>query len=204
MRSTAVTTSPRRTGASRRLAAAASFGLVAVLLAGCTGSAEPEPTDTSSASSSASADANATSTPTPSPEPSDVNDDAEGAVGTCTFIEPRSNDHDDRVGGYVIRSIVDNGVIEHATGEAQFNEDGSPRSYTVAKGDTAYAIASRFCIDYVEYLGWINSVRRNGVENLYAGDTLNLDRFRITSIGDENGVVYENSPSVDHIPPQKD
>lgn len=43
------------------------------------------------------------------------------------------------------------------------------------------------------YFYVINQVRRNGTE-LYVGDTLNLSAFTILSVGDENGVAYDNDP----------
>lgn len=129
----------------------------------------------------------------------DANPECEGTPG----LVPVSDDIEDRVFGYRVEVIKDQGPTEHASGEATLDSDGTPVAYTVAAGDTASAISERFCIGYVDYLGWINSVRRNGVDQLYAGDTLNLDRFRITAVGDENGVVYENDPGI-HIPPQKD
>ena len=43
------------------------------------------------------------------------------------------------------------------------------------------------------YLYTINSVRRDGPQ-LFIGDSINLSAFHITSIGDQNGVVSDNSP----------
>lgn len=112
------------------------------------------------------------------------------------------NNVDDRVSGYVVADVRDAGATKHASGEAILDDAGMPVAYKVAEGDTSFAISERFCIGYVDYLGWINSVRRNGVDELFPGDILNLNRFTITSVGDENGVVYENEPTV-HIPEQE-
>ena len=52
------------------------------------------------------------------------------------------------------------------------------------------------------YLSAINGVRRQGALQLWAGDTLNLDAHTILTVGDQNGVVYDNAPS-SPIPPQR-
>ena len=92
------------------------------------------------------------------------------------------------------------------------NDDGSPAAYVVAAGDTLYGISERFCLQYPQYLEWINSVRRNGgwdwtmIDDgpfeIYPGDTLNLDAHTITTVGDERGVVYSHQPNF-YIPPQR-
>lgn len=115
------------------------------------------------------------------------------------------------VGGYSIIEMQDTGAAPHATGEAIGNDDGTLAAYVVADGDTVHAIARRFCVDYTPYLEWINSARRSdswqwakgdGSFPIYPGDTLNLDAHTITSVGDENGVVYDHTPDF-NIPPQR-
>lgn len=104
----------------------------------------------------------------------------------------------------------DLGTMDGASGEVALNDDGSLASYVVAPGDTAYAIQQRFCMDGIMFEA-LNAVRRapgwlSGGDfpatALYAGDTLNLDPHTITSVGDENGEVYENTPTF-AIPEQR-
>ena len=84
-------------------------------------------------------------------------------------------------------------------GTARHDSRGVPVSYVVARDDTIYAIARRFCVS-PSYLYIINSVRRDDLEP-YIGDVINLDAHTILSIGDENGVVFHNAPLVSPIPP---
>jgi hypothetical protein len=125
-------------------------------------------------------------------------------------LEPRTNATEDRVVGYWYSSLRDVGPIERATGEATYDENGQPVAYVAAPGDTMHAIAARFCIDHYPYLEWINAIRRGegtsvldlaGSMPLYAGDTINLNPYRIATVGDENGLVRDNTIDF-HIPPQ--
>ncbi len=61
------------------------------------------------------------------------------------------------------------------------NHDGQPVAYLVVAGDTFASVAARFCIDS-HYLDLLNQVRRVDSE-VYAGDTINLDAYTITSVG---------------------
>lgn len=115
------------------------------------------------------------------------------------------------ISGYALPELRDTGPTEYAGGEAVLNDDGTPAAYVVAEGDTLYAISERFCVQFPPYLEWINSVRRNGGWSwtnddgpfeIYPGDTLNLDAHTITSVGDEQGVVYSYQPDF-YIPPQR-
>jgi hypothetical protein len=91
--------------------------------------------------------------------------------------------------------------MRYATGEAIL-ADGVPVAYKVAPGDVFSLVAARLCIGE-QWLHWVNSVRRDSDE-LFAGDTLNLDPHTITSVGDQNGVVYDNRlPDGFVIPPQR-
>lgn len=135
--------------------------------------------------------------PSPPPEPSPVND-------ACAGLEPQyaidNGGTDERLSGYSIIELRDTGPVDFASGSTTFNDAGQPAAYEVAAGDTYWAIADRFCI-YPHWLTLLNQVRRNG-ETLYVGDVLNLDAHTITSVGSQNGAVYDNPPS-SHIPPQR-
>jgi len=185
---------------------------LAVALAGCTA----DSVETSTATAGITGDESVSSPQKPTQSsPSDDGTPADGpthgnpdigfdASPTCEGtpgLLPASNDVQDRVGGYLVPVIRDEGASRFASGDTVVDDAGAPVAYVVAAGDTASAIADRFCIGYVPYLGWVNSIRRNGVERIYAGDTLNLDRFAIRTTGDENGIVYNNVPGI-HIPPQ--
>lgn len=103
------------------------------------------------------------------------------------------------VAGAPIDPPVDSGATEGANGTANY-VGGSLLSYTVAADDIYEKIAHRFGLD-MAYLFSLNGARRQGVD-LWIGDTINLSAFHIESIGDENGVVYNNPPPVP-IPPQR-
>ncbi|WP_158864503.1 LysM peptidoglycan-binding domain-containing protein [Leifsonia sp. AG29] len=76
-------------------------------------------------------------------------------------------------------------------------------AYTVAPGDIWEFIAKRFDVG-TAYLTAINAVRREDVTQVYVGDTINLDPATITSVGDENGVVYHHLDRLPdpHVPQQ--
>jgi hypothetical protein len=118
----------------------------------------------------------------------------------CHVWEFTSNDDPEQVVGWKQQIPVDGGPIEYARGETILSADGTPAAYNVAPEDLGEFVARRFCIN-TAYLSTINSIRRNGALMLYVGDTLNLDAHTIVSVGDENGVVYDNDPP-DPIPPQ--
>lgn len=172
---------------------------LAVCLAGCTTEA-PSEQHAAQGAAEPPAQQNSSSIPTDQENPGVVPDGCEGLGASGLTAVP--NDVEDRVHGYVVTHARDAGSREHASGQTVLDEEGVPVAYVVAEGDTAVSIADRFCIGFVDYLGWINSVRRDGVSELYPGDTLNLDRFAITSVGDQAGHVQENEPGV-HIPPQR-
>jgi hypothetical protein len=98
-----------------------------------------------------------------------------------------------------IRAAVDGGSREHARG-ATLEDDGELIAYTVAPDDIYEIVAERFDLP-VTYLLNINAIRREGLE-LFAGDTLNLSAYRITSIGDQNGRVFDRQPP-DPMPAQR-
>lgn len=129
-----------------------------------------------------------------------------GSCAGIDGIESPSSEEEDRVGGYVQLEMRDTGTNNYANGETAFDEHGDPAWYIVAEGDTMQGIADRFCTE-AWYLEMLNSIRRNatfvgtGYTVLYPGDTINLNRFTIATVGDENGSVYDYSPDF-HIPPQ--
>lgn len=184
------------------VAAAAIGGAIVLLASGCTAIVDTS-TPTVLASPAATPTPSTSRSPViaqpspPQPEPSPVND-------ACAGLEPQyaiNNDGtNERLSGYSIIELRDTGPVDFASGRTTFNDAGQPAAYEVAAGDTYWAIADRFCV-YPHWLTLLNQVRRNG-ENLYVGDTLNLDAYTITSVGSENGVVYNNPPS-SHIPPQR-
>lgn len=100
-----------------------------------------------------------------------------------------------------ISELRDTGPRPLANGETILSENGNPAAYIVVAGDTMETIGERFCTDWA-YIESINVVRRNGLA-LYTGDTLNLDAYTITSVGDENGVVYANERPPGSLPPQR-
>ncbi|MEN2742121.1 LysM peptidoglycan-binding domain-containing protein [Microbacterium sp. X-17] len=96
---------------------------------------------------------------------------------------------------------VDCGPIQYATGTTRLNDKGVPVAYVVAPGDIWEFIAKRFDLG-TAYLTAINAVRRENVTQVYVGDTINLDPATITSVGDQNGVVYHNLENLPdpHVP----
>ncbi|MGC5077878.1 hypothetical protein [Agrococcus sp. DT81.2] len=125
-------------------------------------------------------------------------------------LEPRSDESDEGIGGYWYSELRDIGPIDQATGEVTTDADGRPVAYVAAEGDTMYAIAQRFCIDYPGYLGQLNGIRRGDGSahlfalqpDLWAGDTINLDPYAIATVGDQNGQVFEHA--IDYrIPEQR-
>lgn len=196
----AITKAASVTMKSVKLGAVAFAAAVSVDLVGCT--ATTIVSETPTVERLATPETPAVEPPTTATTDAGMGFDANPVCEGTPGIVPVSNDNEDQVYGYGVPVVKDQGPSEHARGEAILGGDNVPVAYPVVEGDTAYAIAQRFCIGYVPYLGWINSVRRNGVDELYAGDTINLDRNMITTVGDENGVVFDNDPSF-HIPPQR-
>ncbi len=125
-------------------------------------------------------------------------------------LEPRSNESPEGIGGYWYSELRDLGPIDHATGAVTVGEDGQPAAYVAAEGDTMYGIARRFCIDYPGYLGQLNGIRRGDgsadlftlPQDLYPGDTINLDPYTIATVGDQQGLVFDRA--IDYrIPEQR-
>ena len=146
-----------------------------------------------------------TSTPTPikTRNPCDVPMDYENCViesGECHPWEFTNPDDPEQIGGWKLQVAIDGGPREFAMGKAVLDSAGTPVAYLVAPGDVGGVVSERFCQN-LAYLNAINGVRRMGAMTLYAGDTLNLDAHTILTVGDENGVVYEQ-PVPDPMPPQ--
>ncbi|WES63957.1 hypothetical protein P0L94_15995 [Microbacter sp. GSS18] len=108
----------------------------------------------------------------------------------------------EQLGGVTLITPIDRGPMPHAAGDAILDAANVPVAYTVAQNDVISVIGARFCVGE-QWLFWVNYVRRDG-DALYAGDTLNLDAHTILSVGDQNGVVYDNAlPEGFTIPPQR-
>lgn len=79
--------------------------------------------------------------------------------------------------------IKDNGPREGASGTTTLDGAGFARAYLVARGDNASSVAERF--DNVNL--WALNCARRADLTLYAGDTLNLDKYTVATVGNENG-----------------
>lgn len=161
----------------RRFASCAALLVLAGVLAGCTaGPVDPQPT------------------PTPTPTPS----------APVTQAAPPPTEEPDavveRVGSYPVQTPVDSGPREYANGAVELDAAGAPVAYIVASGDIVDFVAERLGLDG-NYLVALNQVRRGWTGMLYAGDVLNLDPHRITSVGSINGEVLDE-PAPDPLPPQ--
>lgn len=187
-----------------RLPALGAFAAAAIALTGCAGgfgATDPPASEPAVTTSSPTAEPTADAT---------ENTEATAEVDVCAGtkgLEARSNSSQDRVDGYIQYEMVDRGPMPSANGEVTVDDEGNPETYIVAAGDSPDAIAERLCTDAM-YLEMLNSIRRNSNYSeegtrfeLYPGDTLNLNRFKIATVGDENGVVYDFTPRI-HIPPQ--
>lgn len=179
-----------------------------------TASPEPEPETT---------DEPVEPTETPAAEPTETTP-AETDAAACEQIAGQNNDaygsygDGDSLGGFPIVPLQDTGARPGAQGDAAADDEGVPASYTVAAGDNEDAIAERFCATR-DYLVLLNSIRRNTstvetdipwpqagsritMMDLYEGDTLNLNPYTISSVGDQNGQAYANNPDIP-MPPQQ-
>lgn len=195
--------------------ALAALVLAATALAGCTNST-PEST---AAATSTPAPATTTTSATPDPfrvEPEQAAPDA-GGMPLLDRCDPNQGDvmADDAIINDTLQlrpfeNMRDLGATENAAGEVTFDDEGALASYVVAPGDAVDAIQQRFCMDSIMFEA-LNAVRRapgwlsGGAGSslaIYAGDTLNLSPYTITSVGDENGTVYDNQPTF-RIPEQR-
>lgn len=202
----------------RSALAAASAALVLVVLAACVPEPPPDPRPTTEE----------TATPEPTEQSSELDFwlTARNADGSCQISRlgglddsGPQGDHPRRVGDVLIKYPDDEGSIPYARGETALDDDGQPIAYVVASGDTPDGISERFCLGKAD-LALLNMVRRNTAYStwvngepaaaetlfdwieLYAGDTINLDPATITTVGHQNGVVFEHDPGI-HLPPQR-
>jgi hypothetical protein len=114
-----------------------------------------------------------------------------------------SLDRDYLVGQWTVEIPIDNGPSAYAMGTTTTDRNGVPVAYVVAPGDDISYITDRFGFESHDYLDTINQVRRGGYPfPLYAGDTLNLSAFTVTSVGSINGRVLDDPPP-DPLPPQR-
>lgn len=51
-------------------------------------------------------------------------------------------------------AMTDLGPAAYASGEVGLDDEGEVATYTVASGDTGYAIGDRFCLDYIAMLSY--------------------------------------------------
>lgn len=190
----------------------ASAGAALLLLASLSGCAAPqEPSGSAAGSTPASpepvleqaaptatatggAEAQASSDPTPS---------VDSTCGPVELYEPWSSERPSvsSLGGSRLRIPSDRGAREHANGEVVSDDVGRPVAYIVAPDDVWTVVAERLCL-HVDYINSLNQVRRNSAATLYAGDTLNLSPYTVTSVGSENGEVHDNPPP-DPMPAQE-
>lgn len=109
-------------------------------------------------------------------------------------------------------AMADFGARAGAEGTVSYAEDGTLASYLVAPGDSKDAIRDRLCVGHYSFEA-LNAVRRGSLHSveptnqayltpLYAGDTLNLSPYTITSVGDVNGEVHSYE-TVLILPPQR-
>jgi len=185
---------------SRSLICVLTAVVLTIAMAAC--STPPQPTRSATPSAAEPTAAVPHATPTPSPSP------------TSTKALARK-DPSVWIGRYPIEIPVDNGPERYAMGTVTTDGDGVPVAYKVARGDIIDYIAERFGFwvglnePGFDYLNTINQVRRGTVvggsdENfaLYAGDTLNLSPYTVTTVGDENGRVIPG-PLPTPLPPQR-
>lgn len=184
---------------AQRVGTTIGIGILAVMLSACT--APPGPLIDAARPSSA-APTPVDSTPSPvKPSASPVADP--GPCGTVQPVVPIDNPAEpEQLGGKTLPVVHDRGWFETAAGETVVDATGAPVAYRVAPGDVFSTIAARFCVSE-STLQVLNHARRDN-DALYAGDTLNLDPHTIFSVGDQNGVVSENSfPDWFTLPPQR-
>jgi hypothetical protein len=86
--------------------------------------------------------------PTPEPTPRDPKQAAAWAIGCDDFGAHPA------YGGTPVATYPrpDRGPSEYAQGTVTLDDEGNPKYYTVAPGDSGMSIGERFCIDYVSLL----------------------------------------------------
>lgn len=180
--------------------------LAAFALAGCTGGAEPDAVETLIVSGTSTVSGET---------PGTQDDDNETAV-----IVPEETSHcfeylgapygEAYISGTygtvadtgehtweVPDGFPDTGATVQANGTTETNADGLVIAYTAAAGDTLFGIAERFCASPT-YITIINEVRRGRTDDVYVGDTINLDPYAVYTVGTINGQVHNYEPEVVH------
>lgn len=168
--------------------------VAALTLAGCGASWAPAPPSPATVTETFEPTDLAGTTPSPTVPPPVKTEE-------CHLWEFAPADDPEAVVGWKQQIPVDSGTREHADGDVTLSDSGVPVAYVVAADDWPIAIGERFCMN-LAYLNVLNGVRRQGALELWAGDTINLDAHTILTVGDQDGVVYDNSPS-SPIPPQR-
>lgn len=177
--------------------------VLAVVLTGCVAAPNPLTTPTHQPPQTPAA-----FQPTPTlPAPSPTQDVAAASDGSCQNMPlqvPVQAEEIEQLGGMSLLQPIDQGPRPYANGTAVLNDRGIPVAYSVAENDNFDSIAARFCVGGI-WLFWVNFVRRDGDgQTLFVGDMLNLDAHTMTSVGDQNGIVYDNPlPPSFAIPPQR-
>lgn len=140
--------------------AAASAGLMALLLSGCTAAPVPTPPPVT-------VTATVTATPTPTPTPTPQAAPAPDAVPPAPVPNAPAP---------VIEwgPASDTGSRPGATGTPVLDEAGVPFSYTVVDGDSFFDIAQRFELPQQQLLRMNPQIHDFG-ETVYIGDVINLD-----------------------------
>jgi hypothetical protein len=158
------------TGASfRRSAVGVTIALTSVMmLTGCLGAKVAIPTNTPAPV------VTVTVTPTPEPVPTvTVTPEPEAVPVEPPPVEPPAEEILPPEEEVVITLPTDNGVIPRATGSVQIDSEGIPYRYTVAAGDVAVEICTRFN-RYIWQLTDNNGVTLDNPFLLHAGDIILL------------------------------
>lgn len=106
--------------------------------------------------------------PTPAPTPRDPKQAAAWAIGCDDFGAHPA------YGGTPVATYPrpDRGPSEYAQGTVTLDDEGNPKYYTVAPGDSGMSIGERFCIDYVSLLA-VN----NAFPTMHPGQVLQISPY---------------------------
>jgi len=110
----------------------------------------------------------ATVTPEPTPTPRDPKQAAAWAIGCDDFGAHPA------YGGTPVATYPrpDRGPSEYAQGTVTLDDEGNPKYYTVAPGDSGMSIGERFCIDYVSLL-----VVNDAFPTMHPGQVLQISPY---------------------------
>jgi hypothetical protein len=166
---------PHREAIRRAASGLGAVLLVSVLLTGCLGTIEntqststptPAPTVTVTAAPAPAVTVTATPEPIVVEVPVEVPVDVPVETVPDPEVIPEEAD-------IVLTTPVDNGVVPHATGSVELDSSGNPYRYTVASGDIAVEICTRFG-RYIWQLADTNGVTLANPYLIHAGDTILL------------------------------